>query len=121
MIYDFVPALSCAGISLEYASGELARFVRAYCPVVRTMPSAKWLRDSHLRDVYQHKGALIAKIGISVNGSPYVTGKLTVNVLLAYYHADHNTKAINLFSVTTVRALSATLNDCGSAGLMWEP
>lgn len=46
-IYDFVHALSYARISLEDVNGALGKFVKAYCPHARIMPSAKWLRDNH--------------------------------------------------------------------------
>lgn len=96
----------------------------------RAIPSAEQLHDSHLHDIFhQHKETLTAKIvftnvRVIARKLPGVTAKPTVNILSTDYDADHNTNVINLFDVTTVKAvngvsiskvLSAALDDNGQS------
>lgn len=124
IIHDFVRALSYDGLSLEHADSELGKFVKTYCPAAKTMPTARQLRDKHLRDVFlQHKAALTAKVahmkvGIIVDESADVTGKPTVNILFSYYDESRKTKAVNLFDVSCVKATnSVTISNALSNAL----
>lgn len=94
VLYDFVSALSCAGNSVEYVSGEPGKFVKAYCPTATMVPFAQHICDNQLHDVFhQHMAPSTAKIAfaeilIVAGGLPAIT----VNVLFSYCDADHNTK-----------------------------
>lgn len=112
-IYDFVRALCFSGLSLEHADGELGDFVKQYCPAARTLPSAKHLRDKHLKEIFDRQVEVLkrkmagAKVSIIVDESPDITGTPTVNTLFSYYDAETKSKAVHLVDVSQVKTCNS--------------